>query len=97
MYPERAIPSESGTCDTGASPGVTACGVVSLGVAVTAVAFTYSLVAATLAAVPDLAAAAAVYALFLVWGLTWLVLATGYQRAADVVGGDRPKRGSDGR
>jgi len=88
MYPERAVPSESRTCDTDASPGVITCGVVSLGVAAGAIAFTYSLVVATLAAVPDLAAAAAVYVLFLVWGLLWLALATGYQRAAEATGGD---------
>ena len=79
MYSGGVVPRPSEECES-ACPGATACGVAGLFVAVASVAIAYSLVAATLASVSELAAAAAVYALFLVWGVTWLLLATGYQR-----------------
>ena len=90
MVAEGTVPRPTKRCDSSASPGTTACGVVSFGVAIASVALAYSLVAATLVSVSELAAAAAVYALFLVWGVAWLLLATGYQRLARTP--ERPRR-----
>lgn len=63
-------------------PGCTVCAALSLAFAVLAVGIAYSLVVTTLMSVPELAAAAAVYVFFLVWGLAWLLFTAGYQRAA---------------
>jgi hypothetical protein len=67
---------------------------MSLVFAVFAVTVAYSIVVSTLATVPELAAAAVVYALFLVWGLVWLLLAAGYQRVTRSNGRSQPRQGT---
>jgi hypothetical protein len=87
-------PRRGATTDPEGCPRSGVCGAVSLAVAVFAVGVGYSLVGSTLVAVPELAAAAAVYVVFLVWGLGWLLLAAGYHRANGAVARRRSRDGT---